>query len=862
MSLRKKKKQLIAAALAALLAVGVATPVMVTSAPVVQAGGWSPTYTYTDESGTRFAVEKIQNSNKGFIYAIDIGENANELVIPESIDGVAIKGFDTSHVDSGFVFSGFERVTRITVPKNMGGLPEGWYDSESGINGENIESWIYIAENHGMDLSNLEEIVVDAANPYYTTEGGVLFNKDKTDLLYYPAAKPDTSYQIHNGVQNIYQSAFQNCTGLTSVTIPGSVRDIGWNAFQGCTGLTSVTIADGVEYIGGSAFEGCTSLTSVTIPDSVFSIYDSAFRGCTNLEDITLPDTVYNIWDDVFLDTAYYNDPSNWEDGCLYIDNWLIKADSEQLTGEYVIKEGTVGTAYKAFENCTGLTSITIPDSVQLIGEWTFQGCTGLTSIMIPDSVRYIMLGTFQDCTNLEDITLSNSAEMIGYIAFENTAYYNNPANWKNGCLYIDNWLIKADSSQVTGEYVIKAGTVGIADNAFQGCTDLTSVTIPDSVGVTGNYTFEGCTALASVAMPEDIGYIGASVFSGCTSLQNLVIPNGAKYIAYELFADCTSLQSVTIPQSVAYIYDDAFRNCDNLTDIYYNGTKAQWEQIQGTIWIPSTATIHYQGGDDTDHPGDTPDQPGDDTNRPSGGGSIPFPSTPDTPSEPEEPSKPTDPDTPAEPGNPSSSVRLDTSEVTVANGGVYSFLVKGNNDTANLQITVSDPDVAEVILEDGSDTRGAKYRVEAKGPGTAEIQVTYNGETTTMTVHVGSAGTAAPRGSIMLDTANYIMAPGNMYDIGLTIKDTSGNTISGEQVQELIASGKLSVRDSRTGSVADLVQLPNGNFRVTGKNEGTCYIIYEIGGNRASVRIDVQNGVQQHGTAIRHTSAFTQDVF
>ena len=272
---------------------------------------------------------------------------------------------------------------------------------------------------------------------------------------------------------------------------------------------------------------------------------------------------------------------------------------------------------------------------------------------------------------------------------------------------------------------------------------------------------------MASVAMPEDIGYIGASVFSGCTSLQNLVIPNGAKYIAYELFADCTSLQSVTIPQSVAYIYDDAFRNCDNLTDIYYNGTKAQWEQIQGTIWIPSTATIHYQGGDDTDNPGDTPEQPGDDNNRPSGGGSIPFPSTPDTPSEPEEPSEPTDPDTPAEPGNPSSSVRLDTSEVTVANGGVYSFLVKGNNDTANLQISVSNPDVAEVILEDGSDTRGAKYRVEAKGPGTAEIQVTYNGETTTLTVHVGSASTAAPRGSIMLDTANYIMAPGICTTLG-----------------------------------------------------------------------------------------------
>ena len=118
-----------------------------------------------------------------------------------------------------------------------------------------------------------------------------------------------------------------------------------------------------------------------------------------------------------------------------------------------------------------------------------------------------------------------------------------------------------------------------------------------------------------------------------------------------------------------------------------------------------------------------------------------------------------------------------------------------------------------------------------------------------------------AIKGSIMLDTANYIMAPGNIYDIGVTIKDSTGRTLSGAEVQSLYNKGKLKVSDSRTGSIANLTQLSNGNFRVTGKNLGTCYIVYEIGGTHASVRIDVQKGVKQHGTAVRNTSIFVRDV-
>lgn len=116
-------------------------------------------------------------------------------------------------------------------------------------------------------------------------------------------------------------------------------------------------------------------------------------------------------------------------------------------------------------------------------------------------------------------------------------------------------------------------------------------------------------------------------------------------------------------------------------------------------------------------------------------------------------------------------------------------------------------------------------------------------------------------KGSITLDTAQYIMAPGNRYDIGAFIKDPTGKQLTPAEIKTLVSQGKLKVSDSRSGSIVNLEQLSSGHFRVTGRKTGTCYIVYDIGGTHASVRVDVQNGVKQHGTAVRNTSYLTIDV-
>jgi len=347
-----------------------------------------------------------------------------------------------------------------------------------------------------------------------------------------------TSVTIPDSVTSIGSSAFYNCTGLTSVTIGNSVTSIGFNAFYGCSGLTSVVIPDSVTSIAKYAFYGCSGLTSVVIPDSVTSIGDYAFRNCTSLTSITIPDSVTSIGQGAFS-------------GCTGLTSVTI-GDSFQ----------TISSS--AFSGCTGLTSVVIPDSVTSIGSNAFEGCTGLTSITIPDSVTSIGSFAFYKCTGLTSIMIPDSVTSIGPYAFHYTAYYNNSANWQNQVLYIGNHVIVAKTPNLGG-YSISPNTKTIAEYAFEGCTGLTSIIIPGSVTSIGYRAFYGCTGLTSVTFDDSFQTISSSAFEGCTGLTSITIPDSVTSIGYRAFSECTGLTSITIPDSVTSIGSSAFYGCTSL---------------------------------------------------------------------------------------------------------------------------------------------------------------------------------------------------------------------------------------------------------------------------------------------------------
>ena len=367
-----------------------------------------------------------------------------------------------------------------------------------------------------------------------------------------------TSVTIGNGVTSIGDYAFYGCSSLTSITIPDSVTSIGSYAFDGCSGLTSVTIGNGVTSIGNSAFYGCSGLTSVIIPNSVTSIGYSAFYGCSSLTSITIPDSVTSIGEYAFYNTAWYN---NQPDGLVYAGKVAYKYKGTMSSNtSIVLKEGTLGIANyafnSAFSGCTGLTSVTIPDSVTSIGSAAFKGCTGLTSVTIPDSVTSIGSYAFSDCDKLQDIYITDIAAWCNISGLDDLMY----SGTSNKNLYINNEL----ATSIT----IPNGVTAIPSYAFCGCTGLTSVTIPDSVTSIGSAAFADCTGLTSVIIGNSVTRIGDYVFYGCNGLTSVTIPDSVTSIGYQAFCNCSGLTSVIIPNSVTSIGHYAFYGCSGLTSV------------------------------------------------------------------------------------------------------------------------------------------------------------------------------------------------------------------------------------------------------------------------------------------------------
>ena len=227
-------------------------------------------------------------------------------------------------------------LTSITIPASVRWIEDYAFEGPRGLTSITIlGSETYIrADDVFKGCTGLKEIEVDADNKYFSSEDGVLYNKEKTELICCPKGK--TSITIPYSVTKIGEEAFWGCKSLTSITIPSSVTKIGKRAFAGFTGLTSITIPNSVTKIGEEAFWGCKSLTSITIPSSVTEIGFFAFEGCKSLTSITIPEGVIEI-------------------GC------------------------------NAFERCTGLTSITISDSVTEIRAYAFRYCTGVKEIIMSE---------------------------------------------------------------------------------------------------------------------------------------------------------------------------------------------------------------------------------------------------------------------------------------------------------------------------------------------------------------------------------------------------------------------------------------------------------------------------------------------
>ena len=542
-------------------------------------------------------------------YAFCDCESLTSIVIPNSVTSIGLSAFE-----------GCESLTSIEIPNSVTSI--GYYAFSRCTALEEI--YFNAASMANFSSSNFVFDSAGANGDGITVTIGKDVTKIPTYLFCSSSEITSVIFEDVSVCNSIGDYAFYGCESLTSIEIPNSVTSIGYSAFEDCTALEEIyfnaaSMADLSSYddvfdsagingdgitvtigkdvtkipaylfysyqnsyapkitsvifedvsvcksIGEYAFYGCASLTSIEIPNSVTSIGEGAFRECTALEEI-----YFNVASmaDLSSDAFVFDNAGINGDGITVtigkdvtkIPAYLFSSSFENATNITSVVFEDVSVCKRigkyAFEGCTSLTSIEIPNSVTSIGEYAFYGCTSLTSVEIPNSVTSIVEGAFYGCESIEAVYIADLGSWCNISFEDGTA---NPLSYAKN-LYLNKDLVT--------NLVIPNSVTSIGDYAFYGFTALTSIEIPNSVTSIGSYAFYGCASLISIEIPNSVISIGSSAFFNCTSLTNVVIPNSVTSIGSSAFSDCTSLTNVVIPNSVTSIDSDAFYRCTSLTSI------------------------------------------------------------------------------------------------------------------------------------------------------------------------------------------------------------------------------------------------------------------------------------------------------
>lgn len=607
------------------------------SFPVNFSQGTMGYFTYSDEL--------IDYSGKMAITGCD--KNASgEIVIPSEINGKKVE------VIYSLAFMECTKITSIVIPENVTVIEmSAFYGCTSLVNISfpnslaRIRNYAFEACNALTSVTlpasvteignkpfracvNLEAIHVSASNPNYVSEEGVLFNKAKTQLIDYPAAKSTKTYIVPSTVKEIRAYAAHYSKNLESVTIPNGTTNIGSEAFRYGKALKTVNIGNGVSDIAPVAFGACVSLTEInvsssnsyyssrngvlynkgeteliscpggfagefTIPNSVTRISTRAFESCLAVTKIVMPSSVTVLGNNAFLacrallniEVAGNNPNFSSKEGVLFnkAGNELISFPGGR-SGEYAIPESTTIIKSYAFYDCSGLDSVTLPASIVQIEDYAFFGADLKYAIFLgkrPTSAGQNVFGNPD----------TSGAFSIYYTAAHKDDWQQSGNNWRGYAIYMLEgsgtdgngfaYIIVQGGARIIsytgqgGVVTVPSSIMGrsvewIGTGLFMGMTNITRVVMESGLTAIPDNMFKDCVNLATVQIPSTVRSIGKSAFYGCRSLGTEVfsIPASIGSIAEYAFYGCVALGSVTIPGGVTAIAPYAFYGCSSLSKV------------------------------------------------------------------------------------------------------------------------------------------------------------------------------------------------------------------------------------------------------------------------------------------------------
>jgi hypothetical protein len=357
-----------------------------------------------------------------------------EISIPDSVESIG-----------RFAFDGCSSLTEIKIGIGASAIGEG------------------VARN----CPSLLSVTVDPHNDSFTSLDGVLYNADKTVLITYPAAKPDSSFTLPDDVGSINRYAFGNCSELKTIQLNNKLRIIPEHCFENSESLEKAILPDKLETIENSAFYKCRSLESIELHGHLKEIGNLAFSLCSSLKAAELPASLKTVGNEAFS-------------GCSSLKYITIpNADIHFRSG--------------VFKYCTSLEKLEIPERINGINSHMFTGCSSLKELSLGDGVRMIGECAFENCDSLESVIIPGKVFNIEQYAFA-------------GCSSL-------------AELRFERGVSLIKSYAFAYCSSLGSVALPETVTSLGGAAFYGCDLLEEITVPESVGVIGNDAFDECDNL-------------------------------------------------------------------------------------------------------------------------------------------------------------------------------------------------------------------------------------------------------------------------------------------------------------------------------------------------------
>ena len=348
--------------------------------------------------------------------------------------------------------------------------------------GEGGESSYAPASNgDGYALTSYSE----ADDGTWTSDDGITYhlnNDDMTAEVYSAPEEISGDIEIPKYVErdnerfpitSLANGCFQDCTNLTSITLPGGITSLGDGCFRGCSSLTSISLPEGITSLGDLCFYGCSSLTSISLPSGITSLGDGCFFGCSSLTSISLP-------------------------------------------------EGITSLGSSCFCVCSSLTSISLPDGITSLGDYCFRGCSSLTSISLPSSITSLGDGCFDGCSNLTSISLPDGITSLGYCCFFGCSSLTSITLPSSITSLVSSCF---DGCSSLTSITLPSGITSLGVCCFCDCRSLTSITLPSGITSLGTNCFTGCKKISFLALPSGLQTIESDVFLYAMQKKTIVCP-------------------------------------------------------------------------------------------------------------------------------------------------------------------------------------------------------------------------------------------------------------------------------------------------------------------------------------------------